>query len=211
MSHSSHFSQFAHAGRILHECRCNNSHSGNLSIRDGDDILITRTAAMLSQLTENDLVQTSLNPTDAERRLASSELAVHLKIYSSTEISAIAHAHALSAVAAAWLFEDRLRPIDVEGAYYFGSIPILEHNPATTDPRLGAALANILATDPVVILKAHGVFAVGNTLESAAQRVTSVNDSAELILKAHHLGLNREVLAAKDYLQFSNQKFPAPS
>jgi len=197
--------EFQLAGATLAACRCNNSHSGNLSIRRGDRIVITRTGAMLANLVANDLVVTSLNPTDDERCPASTELAVHLKIYERTEFAAVAHGHALSAVAVGWLV-DRLEPIDVEGAYYFGSVPVLEHAPATANPELGEALANSLADKPVVILRGHGVFAAGDTLERAMQRVTSVNDSAELIIKAVLLGLDVDRLSKAPYLDFSHLK-----
>jgi L-fuculose-phosphate aldolase len=191
--------EFRLAGEALLACRCNNSHSGNLSIRCGDRIVITRTGAMLANLDAGDLVVTSRLPTPSERERASSELAVHLNIYSTTGCRAIAHGHALAAVAVAWT-TDRIKLIDVEGAYYFGSVPVLEHVPATADPALGEAVAAVLATEPIVILRGHGAFAAADSLEVAMQRIVSVNDSAELIIKAVQLGLDVEQLAQAPYL-----------
>jgi L-fuculose-phosphate aldolase len=201
------FSDFSVAGRVLRECKCNNSHSGNLSRRDGSRLVITRTGAMLGSLAAEDVVETSMLPTDAERRLASSEIDVHLGIYEAIESNmngggAIAHGHALWAVLAGWL-DDELVPIDVEGAYYFGAVPVLEHVPATKVPELGRALGKVLSQKPVVILRGHGVFAVGDRLELAAQRIASVNDSAELIVRAKQLGLDIGALSRKEYLDFS--------
>ncbi len=170
-------------------------------MRCGERIVITRTGAMLGRLAVGDLVTTGFDPTADERKLASSELSVHLGIYARTDHLAIAHGHALSAVAAGWL-GDRIRPIDVEGAYYFGGIAVLEHTPATAVPELGEALGEVLAEECVVVLRGHGVFAAGETLERAMQRVTSVNDSAELILKARSLGLDVDLLAKAPYLEF---------
>jgi L-fuculose-phosphate aldolase len=92
--------------------------------------------------------------------------------------------------------------IDVEGAYYFGSVPVVEHVPATATRELGEALAKVLAGEPVVILRGHGVFAASDSLEIAIQRITSVNDSAELIIKAVQLGLDPVQLARAPYLNF---------
>ncbi len=156
---------------------------------------------MLGHLSASDLVETGFAPSDAERDRASSELAIHLKIYERTSHVAIAHGHALSAVAVGWL-GDRIKPIDVEGAYYFGEIPVLEHTPATADPSLGEALGAVLRDQPVVVLRGHGVFAGGENLERASQRVTSVNDSAELIITARQLGLDSNSLARAPYLDF---------
>jgi len=194
--------EFQNAGRTLLACRCNNSHSGNLSVRRDDRIVITRTGAMLGDLSAGDLLATTPQPTPDERHRASTELPVHLQIYEHTDHLAVAHGHALSAVAAAWL-TDELKPIDVEGAYYFGSIPVLEHVPATASPELGQALAAILNEKPIVILRGHGVFAAGDTLERATQRITSVNDSAELFVRATLLRLDTDQLARAAYLDFS--------
>ncbi len=190
---------FQRAGTVLHTCRCNNSHSGNLSVRQHDRIIVTRTGAMLSDLGAGDLVTTSPKPTEHEREIASSELVVHLKIYEHTDHHAIAHGHALAAVAVGWM-TDRLTPIDVEGALYFGRIPVVAHCPATADADLGHALADVLRSAPVVILRGHGVFAGGESIEQAAQRITSVNDSARLIIKATQLGLDINQIAKSDFL-----------
>jgi L-fuculose-phosphate aldolase len=192
---------FRLAGETLVACGCNNSHSGNLSQRVDDRVIITRTGAMLARLAADDLVVTSSAPADDERLRASSELVVHLAIYKRTRCGAIAHGHALWAVLAAWL-ADELKPIDVEGAYYHGPIPVVECVPATASSVLGDALATALAKKPVAIVRGHGVFAIGDDLERAMQRICSVNDSARLVVEAHKLGLNVNELAEKDYLKF---------
>ncbi len=154
---------------------------------------------MLGELAASDLVAVDSPPTDEQRRRASSELAVHLAVYAASSHQAVAHGHALSAVLAGWL-TDRLVMIDVEGALYFGSVPVLECTPATASPITAEAVARVLAREPVVIVRGHGVFAGGATLEEAMQRVTSVNDSAELFVRARQLGLDTHALAAKPYL-----------
>lgn len=198
-----HFPDFQLAGETLLACGCNNSHSGNLSVRIDNQIIITRTGAMLGSLRIDDLVLTSTAPTDADRKIASTELPVHLRIYEKTPFTAIAHGHAVWATLTGWL-GDELTPIDVEGAYYFGRIPVIECAPATATPEVGDALAAVFKETPVAILRGHGVFAVGNSIESAMQRITSVNDSARLIVEAHRLGLDVEALRQEKYLRFGH-------
>ena len=160
---------------------------------------------MLHELGAADLVATSLAPTDAERGRASTELCVHLEVYRQTAHAAIAHGHAPWAVLASWM-TDELRCIDVEGAYYFGSVPVVECVPATASPKLGEALARVLGDGPVAIVRGHGVFAVGGTLERAMQRVTSVNDSARLYVEARRSGLDVAALSEKAYLRFDRAR-----
>ena len=192
---------FQRAGETLLACGCNNSHSGNLSVRVHDRIVITRTGAMLGSLGVDDLVATSKNPTTSARQRASTELPVHLRIYEKTSFTAIAHGHAIWATLAGWL-GDEIKPIDVEGAYYFGRIPVIECVPATATTEVGDALSAVFHETPVAILRGHGVFAVGDSIESAMQRITSVNDSAHLIVEAHRLGLDVDALQQKKYLRF---------
>ena len=207
---------FQRAGETLLACGCNNSHSGNLSVRVEDRVVITRTGTMLGSLSADDLVMTSMSPTTSARQRASTELPVHLRIYERTSFTAIAHGHAIWATLAGW-FAYEITPIDVDGAYYFGRIPVVECAPATATPQVGDALADVFngATPghgttsgdgiPVAIVRGHGVFAAGDSIESAMQRITSVNDSAHLIVEAHRLGLDVDALEQKEYLRFDHR------
>ncbi|MFQ5413187.1 MAG: class II aldolase/adducin family protein [Phycisphaerae bacterium] len=195
---------FRRAGETLLACRCNNSHSGNLSVRCGDDVVITRTGAMLGTLASDDLVVVPLERAGAERRDASSELPVHLAVYARTPHTAVAHGHALWAVLAGWL-TDEVVPIDVEGAYYYARIPVVECVPATASPVTGQAVAAALADTPVVIVRGHGVFAAGESLERAMQRITSVDNSARLYVEARRAGLDVRALAQRPYLDFGGR------
>ena len=75
---------FAYIGRDLFLSGLNSSHSGNMSIRCGDRIIITRRGAMLGQLTEQDLIETGLTKNDSHIILASTEIGVHRAIYQGT-------------------------------------------------------------------------------------------------------------------------------
>ena len=196
--------QFQLAGETLRSCDCNNSHSGNLSVRVGDRVIITRTGSMLACLSPHDLVETPVSPEAPRAARASSELPVHLAIYEAVHCNAIAHGHAIWAVLAGFLF-DELRLIDVEGCYYHDCVPVVEAIPATASVELGEALAGALKRVPVAVVRAHGVFAVGDTLEQAMQRVCSVNDSARLLVEAHRLGLDIAELHDRPYLVHRKQ------
>jgi ribulose-5-phosphate 4-epimerase/fuculose-1-phosphate aldolase len=115
----------------------------------------------------------------------------------------------LSAVLAGWLTE-RFTPIDVEGAYYFGSVPVVECSPATMHAVVAKAVASALANGPLVIVRGHGVFAGGETLEQAMQRITSISDSAELYVRARQLDLDVAALQRKPYLDFSWLRLAPP-
>ena len=81
-------SQFQTVGRDLFARGLVASHSGNLSIRLGDRMIITRRGTMLSCLQESDLIETGITKNDRFTPLASTELPVHRAIYQETSASA---------------------------------------------------------------------------------------------------------------------------
>ena len=92
-------SQFQTVGRDLFTTGLVSSHSGNLSIRLGERIIITRRNSGLGCLGEHDLIETGISKNDRNTPLASIELAVHRAIYRETPALAIVHAHPPHAVA----------------------------------------------------------------------------------------------------------------
>ena len=118
------FKDFQRFGRDLFLAGLNNSHSGNLSVRRGDKILITRRGSMLGNLAEQDIIETGLYKNDEKSSLASTEIGVHRSIYMGTPALAIVHAHPVHAIALSCL--DQIIPIDAEGAYLLKRIPVLE-------------------------------------------------------------------------------------
>ena len=76
MSSSAVLEQFRSIGRDLFLAGVISSHGGNLSVRQGDRILITRRGSMLAQLEERDIIETGLEENDANVMLASTEIGV---------------------------------------------------------------------------------------------------------------------------------------
>ena len=118
--------QFQQFGRDLFIMGLTTSHGGNLSVRMGDRIIITRTGAMLAHLTERDLIEIGLEDDDSNIMLASSELIVHRAIYMNTSALAIVHVHPPHAVALSLVEEDAIIPIDSEDSYLLRKVPIVQ-------------------------------------------------------------------------------------
>ena len=91
--------QFQNVGQCLFHRGLVSSQSGNLSIRMGDRLIITRRGSNLGYLQENDLIETGINKNDRWTPLASIELPVHRAIYQTTQARAIVHAHPVHVVA----------------------------------------------------------------------------------------------------------------
>ena len=119
-------SQFQTIGRDLFARGLVSSHSGNLSIRLGDRIIITRRGSMLNCLQEHDLIETGIIRNNRSTPLASIDLAIHRAIYRETQALAIVHAHPPHATALS-LIENEIVP-SAEGLSVVGTVPVVGWN-----------------------------------------------------------------------------------
>ncbi|NLJ77005.1 MAG: aldolase [Peptococcaceae bacterium] len=157
---------FQQVGRDLFLAGLNNSHSGNLSLRRADRIVITGKGAMLGRLEEKDLIETALTGPDSNTSLASTEIIVHKAIYQHTSGLAIVHAHPVYAISLSLLLEEII-PIDAEGAYLLDKIPVLEAKVSIGSPEVEEKLPALLKNHKIALVRGHGSFAIGDTLEEA--------------------------------------------
>lgn len=173
---------FRDIGRDLFVAGLISSHGGNMSIRVGDKIIIKRRGAMLGRLKLHDLVETNLFKPDSGVVVASTELIVHRAIYLSTPALAVIHAHPRTAIALS-LSRNEIVPLDVEGSYFLKKVPVIEVEFASGSKEMAQAVADALKEYKIVMLRGHGCFSTGQTLEEAFQWVTVLEESAQIILK----------------------------
>ncbi len=167
-------------GQDLFLAGLNSSHSGNLSIRQGDRLVITRRGSMLGRLTERDLIETGLEKNDSHITLASTEIRVHRAIYKNTAALAVVHAHPPHATALS-LIEDEIVPIDSEGAYFLHKIPVIGAERTIGSAEVEANLPDLLKEYKVVMIRGHGSFATGQLLEEAYQWTSALESVARII------------------------------
>jgi L-fuculose-phosphate aldolase len=170
---------FRDVGRDLFVAGLTTSHGGNMSVRDGDRIIITRRGSMLGRLADDDLVETGLEPAEGDAR-CSREIVVHRAIYAATGARAIVHAHPPHIVALSF-GRDAIVPADSEGRYVLGEVPVVTAAETIASPEAAAVLAAVLAGAPVAVLRTHGPFAIGSTLEEAFMHVSVLEASAHIL------------------------------
>jgi L-fuculose-phosphate aldolase len=181
------YRQFRDVGHDLFLCGLISSHGGNLSVRVGDRLVIKRRGTMLGRLRLADLVETGLFEDDEGTPLASTELIVHRAIYRTTSALAVVHAHPRITVALS-LFRDEIIPLDSEGGLLLGRVPVVTARVPSGSPEVAEAVAQALAKQPVVVVRRHGSFAIGQTLEEAFQRTAVLEEACEIIWRAALLG-----------------------
>lgn len=160
----------------------NDSHSGNASVRDGDTVWITPSGAPAEGLAESALVACRLP--DKVGDGASLDAPLHLAVYRADPgIGAVLHAHSPHTVAMT-LGGAPFEPLDQEGMLYFPGVPLVspdggdywEWHRARAPERVAAALVEHRAC----VLRGHGVYASGESLDRAYQWLCALEHSAKI-------------------------------
>ena len=181
------YEEFRDIGRDIYLGGLTSSHGGNMSVRVGNRIIIKRRGAQLGRLKSEDFVETALYGKDSGIMRASTELIVHRAIYLNTSALAIIHCHPRTAIALS-LSREEILPIDNEGSYLLHKIPVVSAEYASGSQEMADTVAQAMRGYKVVMLRGHGCFAIGQTLEEAFHWVSTLEEVCDIILEAHLLG-----------------------
>ena len=181
------YEQFRDIGRDMYVDRLVSSHGGNLSVRFADRVIIKRRGAMLGRLKPHDLIETGLDKNDSGVALASTELIVHRAIYKATPALAVVHAHPRTAIALS-LSRDEIVPIDNEGSYLLKKVPVVAVEMASGSPQMAQAVSEALKEYKAIMLRGHGSFAIGQTLDEAFFWTSTLEECSQIILTARLIG-----------------------
>lgn len=177
------YEQFREIGEDLYTQGLISSHGGNLSIRLGDRVIIKRRGAQLGRLKPHDLIETGLEKNDSGVALASTELLAHRTIYKLTPALAVVHCHPRTAIAFS-LSRDEIVPIDNEASYLLKKVPVVTEEFPSGTPEMARKLAQALQAYKIVMLRGHGSFAIGQTLDEAFHWASTLEESCQIALYA---------------------------
>jgi len=180
------YEMFREIGRDLYTANMISSHGGNLSIRLGDRVIIKRRGAMLGALKPHDLIETGLEKNDSGVTLASTELLVHRMVYLNTPALAIVHCHPRTAIAFS-LSRDEIVPIDNEASYLLKKVPVVTEEFASGTPQMARKVAETLKNYKIIMLRGHGSFATGQTLDEAFHWSSTLEESCQIALAAKQI------------------------
>ena len=173
-------SEFQTVGRELFDRGLVAPSGGNLSIRLGDRIIITRRGSRLNCLEEHDLIETGLDKNDRSTPLASIEFPVHRAIYQKTTARAIVHAHPPYAVALS-LAETEIVPSCPDGLSLAGRVPVPGWHMEVKPGGLADLISQTLEEHRIVVVHGHGSFASGQLLEEAYNCTTALEESCHVL------------------------------
>ncbi|MFH1362358.1 MAG: class II aldolase/adducin family protein [bacterium] len=179
--------EFQRIGRLMFAERLIGSHGANLSVRKGDKVFITRTGAMLADLKAEDIVEVELGSAEVDKGI-SPELPTHLAVYKNSKALAIIHAHPATAIALS-ITDNKIVPQDAEGLHFYKAAPIVRVRDGVGSEETVRLLPNFLGDNNVIaVVKAHGSFAVGQTLEEAYKYTSLLENSCRIIVAIRSSG-----------------------
>ena len=183
-------------GKNLYDNNLVSGKAGNVSVRskrdDGDIIAITPTLSSLGDLKEEDIVIIDFDGNSLTEGEPSSEYNLHLEIYKKRDdVNAIVHTH--SPYATGFAFSSK----KIKRHEGFGRIvtPFLEEveyaKPGSMD--LAKSAAEGIGSEDVLVLKHHGILAVGDDLKEAYLLAAFIEDTAKTQYISYMLNLAEDL------------------
>ena len=163
---------------------------GNISIREDDLVAITPSGVDYEKMDKKDVVVVNLDDGKVvEGDLKpSSELKMHLAIYKKrSDLNAIVHTHSPYASAFAVLGQEIPVVLAETGSVVGGQVPVTPYCRPGSES-LGLEAVKGLKERTGVLLKNHGVVAVGSDIEKAFMTAQIIEESARIYQLAAAMG-----------------------
>ena len=212
--------QFQTAGAALMRANLNNTHSGNISLRDPADperFYITASGSMCGALDPADIVPVRFADMRwSGNRRPSSETNTHRAVLGLPGVDACVHCHAPAATLislqpplflippggrrsaeAGSLFQ----PVDFFGAGLLGGVSVGAYTQAVGSREMEEQVPRRLRQSPLTLVKGHGPFARGKSLAECLHYLSLLENSARLALALHRRGVD---LAGLERLMLEN-------
>lgn len=165
--------------------------SGNASGRDPDSgrIVIKPSGVAYDELRPGDLVVLEEDGTVVEGALRpSSDTLSHLVIYRAMPaVHGVVHTHSTFATAFAAVGRAIPPCLTAIADEFGGEIPCGDYA-AVGGEEIGRAVVSGIGSSPAILLRNHGVFAVGPSVEAAVKTAVMVEDAARTVFHALQLG-----------------------
>ena len=163
--------------RWLRQYGLNDSHSGNISVRHGDNYWVTPTGACADTLTPEKLINCRLDTLPGSGASLDAPLHQHCYI-KNPKTNAVIHSHGPYTVGLTMEL-DSYTPGDFEGQYYFQNIPILTIPYADYVTQAPELVSDTLLTHKILVVRGHGIYAAAESLELAYKWTCSLELSAK--------------------------------
>ncbi len=182
--------------------------SGNVSGRDPNSgyVVIKPSGVRYEDMRAEDMVVVDLDGKVIEGRLKPSvDASTHLYVYRHRpDVFGMVHTHSTFATA----FAAAGRPIPVYltamADEFGGPVPLGDYCQIGGEA-IGRELVKSIGSSPAILIKSHGVFTIGPSVEAAVKAAVMTEDVARTVYYALHLGNLEEIPAdevARAHLQY---------
>ena len=175
--------ELAKYGKLLHDKELVIATGGNISLRNGDNLIIKKQGVDMSRGRTKDYVSVLFSETNKEKERLSTETPFHVACYTArTDIGAIVHTHSPSMVAAAEK-TNILSDISYEFQYIVEStVPVIAYLKPGSSELAAAIAAEIKQGANAVLMKKHGAIAVGCDIKQAYLRMIALERACQTFL-----------------------------
>ena len=199
MNFQSQKKEVAYFMRRLYEQKLTTCSGGNISFKiDDENILITPSQLDKARLTAEQIGIMSLDGKNHTPELKPTmEAGMHLSIYKKrSDVKAIVHAHPTYATSFSTTNKKVNCKLNGEARFVIG-VPVYAKYALMGSKELAEIVSEATLNANVIVMKNHGVLAVGKTLLQAFDRLEVFEASAKITLITELLGKHNELSADK--------------
>jgi len=195
----------------------NNTHSGNIGLRDPVDrdlFYVTSSGSQQGALIKSDIVPLRFSNVSWGDARASTESTIHRKILAIPGVEAAIHAHFLWAISVSFDSKENRNfliyegekdatdefsfvPIDFIGASILGKVPSGTYLESVGSAEMERRIPQYLMGNRATIVKGHGPFVRGESLGECLHLLSMVDASAKLLITARFRGVDTAAIAKR--------------
>ncbi|GMA29165.1 class II aldolase/adducin family protein [Arenivirga flava] len=195
------------AGRTLVEAGLSPGSSGNLSVRDGEGLVMTGTGTQLGALQPRDLAVLTRDGAHVEGARPSKEVPLHVALYAKNPAhEAVVHVHSPYAVALAclapWAEHSAVPPLTPYSLMRVGQVPLLPFA-APGDPAMGALIGDSPHPFHAALLANHGAVVSGETIERAVDSAIELEEACRIAVLTE--GRERNLIPVEQVLAITGR------
>ena len=212
------YDKFRRTGKALLRVNGNNTHSGNLSVKDPDEpdrFFITASGSQVGALIPRDIVPLSFCDVSWGDGRASTESNIHRKILGIPGVNACMHCHHINSTLITFDTRDKqillrfsgvdpqereefiFQPIDIYGSSILGKVRVGTYKQPVGSLEMEERIPRYLADSPLTLVRGHGAFTRGESLEECLKYVSVLENSATLVLALVRRGVDIGLIQTK--------------
>ncbi|MGD9200188.1 MAG: class II aldolase/adducin family protein [Chitinispirillia bacterium] len=205
------YENFYQVGEALLRVNGNNTHSGNLSVRDPNDpdrFFMTASGSQVGELVPRDIVPLSFTDVSWGDGRASTESNIHRKILSISGVNASIHCHHILSTLITFDSVDKqlflrylgtddkgrdeflFQPVDINGVSIIDSVKVGYYRQPVGSLEMEERIPKYLEELSLTLIRGHGVFARGRSLEECLQNISVLETCAILAINLARRGVS---------------------